>query len=32
LRKELATAGFVIVSEEKVELGRLWWTCLAKAA
>lgn len=32
LRKELATDGFVIVSEERVELGRLWWACLAKAA
>jgi SAM-dependent methyltransferase len=32
LRKELATVGFVIVSEEKVELGRVWWACLAKVA
>ena len=32
LREELGTVGFEIVSEDRVELGRLWWTCLAKAA
>jgi SAM-dependent methyltransferase len=32
LWEERMVAGFVIVSEEKVELGRLWWTCPAKAA
>lgn len=32
LREELATVDFVIVSEENVELGRLWWACMAKAA
>ena len=32
LREEVGAVGFVIVSEEEVELGRLWWACLAKAA
>ena len=32
LREELGAVGFVIVSAEIVDLGRLWWTCLAKAA
>jgi hypothetical protein len=31
LREELGAVGFVIVSQEKVDLGRPWWTCLAKA-
>jgi hypothetical protein len=32
LRGQLGAIGFEIIWDDKVELRRLWWTCLAKAA
>jgi SAM-dependent methyltransferase len=31
LRREVESGGFLVISEERVELGRPWWTCLARA-
>jgi SAM-dependent methyltransferase len=31
LRREVESGGFLVMSEARVELGRPWWTCLARA-